>query len=585
MTTFNTSLSSIRHPDYQWDSLEWELYRDTFRGGEDYLDRYLCKWSERETQADYLVRKSITPIPTFAKAALLDIRNSIYQRLSDIDRSGGSDAYKLAVNGERGGVDRKGSSMNSFVGIEVLTELLVMGRVGVFVDAPAVVPTTMATATASPYLYVYPIEDIISWTYESPENPGQFKAVLLRDWSVCMNSSLGVDLPSGRETRFRLVWKDDVTGKVHYKLMDEQQNVIPLPNSGPDGSVMMDIEEVPFLMPTIGDSLLKDVASYQKALLNLISSDVSWTIKSNIPFLTIQTDGRAAASHLKHPGDDGTPGSQPSSGATESVGGKGRYYGMNEERPGFIAPPTEPLRASMDLQEKLEDNIRSLINLAVSNKIGSRTESAEAKKISSQGLEAGLSYIGLVLQQAEQQISNFWANYENYVSPKPAKIAYPNRYTLKSDDERIKEAKELLELADRLPSLTARKTLACRALRALLGGHESSQEIETCVREVKAAKYVNGNPDSVIAAQMAGLVGDETASMALGYAKGESEKAKADHAERAARVVIAQKQASGGEQNSASRGVPELDANRNSGVEEQAAGRQMNELTGRGGNE
>lgn len=574
MTAYQTTMSSLRHPDYQWDYLQWEIYRDTFRGGQDYLDRYLYRWSDRETQNDFFVRKSITPIPTFAKAAVLDIRNSIYQRLSDISRSDGSDTYKLAVNGEAGGVDRKGSSMNSFIGIEVLTELLIMGRVGVFVDAPAVVPSTLSTSVAAPYLYVYPIEDILSWTYEKPENPGQFKAVLLRDWSICMNNDLGVELPSGRETRYRLVWKDDITGKVHYKLMDEKQETIYLPNSREDGSVMLEIEEVPFIMPTIGDSLLKDVASYQKALLNLISSDVNWTIKSNIPFLTIQTDGRAAASHLKPPGADGTPGSQPANGATEAIGGKGRYYGLNEERPDFIAPPTDPLRASMALQEKLEDNIRSLINLAVANKVGSRTESAEAKKISSQGLEAGLSFIGLVLQQAEQQIANLWANYENYVNPKPATIAYPSRYTLKSDEERIKEAKDLLELSDRLPSVSARKKLACRALRALLGGHETTGVIESSIAEVMDARYTNSNPDQVLAAKAAGLVGDETASMALGYGKGEVEKAKDDHADRVARTLVAQTGPNQMGNNPASRGAPDLDPNPDSGKEEQAAGRE-----------
>ena len=40
-----------------------------------------------------------------------------------------------------------------------------------------------------------------------------------------------------------------------------------------------------------------------------------------------------------------------------------------------------------------------------SHKMGQRAISAEAMKLSDQGLEAGLSYIGLVLENAERQIA------------------------------------------------------------------------------------------------------------------------------------------------------------------------------------
>jgi len=61
--------------------------------------------------------------------------------------------------------------MNAFVGVKVLTELLVMGRVGVFVDAPFVPrsATLANTGNVAPYLYRYDIEDILSWTCSKPE--------------------------------------------------------------------------------------------------------------------------------------------------------------------------------------------------------------------------------------------------------------------------------------------------------------------------------------------------------------------------------------------------------------------------------
>ena len=64
----------------------------------------------------------------------------------------------------------------------------------------------------------------------------------------------------------------------------------------------------------------------------------------------------------------------------------------------------------MELQAKLEDDIRKLIHLAVANTANRAT--AESKSFDNQGLEAGLSYIGLVLEAAERQIAEYWAAYE-----------------------------------------------------------------------------------------------------------------------------------------------------------------------------
>lgn len=569
----SAALFSIRHPDIVRDMDNWTIWRDTFEGGEYYRDIYLEKFSDRETDAEFATRKCLTPIPSFAKAAVLDIRNSIFQRLADISRIGGSKGFQRAAVGEEGGVDRNGSSMNSFIGIDALTELLVMGRVGIYVDAPAVVPSTLATEAQNPYLYVYPVEDILSWTLEAPENPGQFKAVMLRDYAIDYNVDYGVQLPQGRTTRFRIIWKDDVTGKVHYKLLDEDRNIIFLPESMDDGSVMLDIEVVPFVMPDIGDSLLKDVASYQRALLNLVSSDVNWAISANTPFLTIQRDLRSAGAHLRTTGTDGTPGSQAAQDQDETVGtGTGRYYDLDTDRPDYIAPPSEPLVASMKLQEKMEDDIRKLVNLSVANKSGSRTESAEAKKLSSQGLEAGLSYIGLVLQQSEQLIAEYWAQYENMSDPKISQISYPSRYILKSDDERLDEAKKLLELSDRLPGKTVKKTLSEMSVESLLSGKEDAETIEKIASEIRRAGYTNSASEFIIAAQEAGLVGDELASQALGFQDGETDKAKKDKAERAAATLVAQTKMS--EQRAAARGVSDLDPDPDSAAKEQNAAKE-----------
>lgn len=569
---------SIRYPAYVLDSFAWQEWRDTYCSGRDYLRKYLTKFSDRETDTEFQVRENNTPIPSFAKSAILDVRNSIFQRLEDVSRIGGSAAYQKAAAGENGGVDRKGSNMNAFIGKDVLTELLVMGRCGIYVDAPARSVYTMADEVPTPYVYYYPVEDILSWTYQRPDEPGQFKAVLLRDQVVDYHfDNLGIELPKGRSTRYRLLWISDVDGYVYYRLLNEQGDTIYTPgNDALDGSVRLDLKEIPFIMPDIGDSLLKDVSSYQRALLNIISGDVNYALKSNTPFLTIQDNIRAQGGHLKDVNQN--------TNKEEFTGsGVGRIYAPLMDRPEYIHPSPEPLLASMKLRDELRDEIRALINLAVENKVGSRTESAESKKMSSQGLEAGLSFIGLVLQKTETLIAKYWASYENVSKPMVATVSYPSRYILKTDKERIEDATKLYELMQTLPGEDGKKEGTKAIWSTLLTGKIGAEKLAKILRQVDSAKFVTSDSEDILAAHAVGLVSDETASEALGYAKGEVEQAKKDRAERIALTIEAQtpRDASGnpvapagpagpgGLKNPASRGAPELDTNPDSGKEEQ----------------
>ena len=567
---------NIRHPHYVRDSLDWELWRDTFEGGEYYRDHYLVKFSNRETDAEFVERKLLTPIPTFAKSAILDVRNNIYQRLVGVSRVGGSKQYKESVLGKDGGVDGEGSSMDAFVGKDVLTELLLMGKVGVYVDAAPPLGETLADQSFPPYLTHYRVEDILSYSKSPRGKGGEFQSVLLRDWNITIENELGcgIELPNGSETGYRLVWKDDA-GLVWYKLYDSEGNVKFREDSEADGSVLTNLNRVPFVLFDIGDSLMKDVASYQRALLNLSSNDVYYALRSNAPFLTIQRDSYASGDHLNRPeGADG------GSGPQEEVGsGKGRYYGVGEERPGYISPPTDPLEASMKLQEKLEDNIRHLINLAVSNKSGSRTESAESKKVSQGGLEAGLSFIGLELEAGEQMIAALWAEYENVSNPDTATVHYPERYTLKSDMERLEEAEQSLKLVERMPTQELKKVTAKMIVDTLIAGKLPQGEIDKIYRKIDSNSYILSDPQVTMQAHKAGLVDDITASEALGYdAKKVVEQAKKDRAERLAATIIAQTPGggSGAAGNLAARGVPEADKTGNDADKEKAEAMKLN---------
>jgi len=597
MSRHSNSIIATRHPAYLEDEMFWWDYRDCFNGGSRFLRRNLKTFSNRETPEDFANRKFYTPIPSYAKAAVIDVRNSIFQRLSDVVRRGGSENYRRSVAGEIGGVDNKGQSMQSFLGIDVLTELLVMGRVGVYVDMPELsgMRTMADEGNARPYCYYYHVEDILSWQAARPEEPGDFRAVLLRDRGIDYNQGItnGVHLPQGSYVRYRFIWVDPVDNKVRMRLFDEKDQLIDLngtPISEPvnndkeilnsdQGVIKLDLDRIPFHMPSIGGSLLKDVYKHQVALLNLGSSDVAYALKANFPFYIEQKDMRAVGTHLKKfVDDDGTQttsdNSEPGNEARPGVA-HGRTYDLKADAPSFINPSSEPLLASMKLQEKLEDDIRKLVNLAVQNKTGKRAISAEAMKLSDQGLEAGLSYIGLVLENTERQIATYWAAYESSDSAKreTAKIKYPDRYSLKNDEDRVKEAKALAELIYTVPGKEAKKELSKNIVITLLSGKVSTEVIDKIFKDIDDAGYATSDPDIIMRSVEAGLCGEKTGSLAIGFDEGEYLKARVDHTNRAKRIAEAQGAAK--QENAAARGVEDLDPDKDSGEEEHKEGNQV----------
>jgi hypothetical protein len=274
-------------------------------------------------------------------------------------------------------------------------------------------------------------------------------------------------------------------------------------------------------------------------------------------------------------GSSGTSDNHKPGGEARTGVSHGRTYDLKAERPGFIHPSSEPLEASIKLQEKLEDDIRKLVNLEVQNKMGSRAASAEAIKMSDQGLEAGLSFIGLVLESAERNIAAFWAAYENRnkATQQVATIKYPDRYSLKNDEDRVKEAQSLSELMYSVPGRTIKRELAKNIVTALLSGRVSVGRMDEIFAEIDEAEYTTSNPDVIIKAQEAGLVGEQTASVALGFSEDEYLQAREDHAARAERILEMQTSAKMemAAANPAARGVPDLATDKSGGEGERAA--------------
>lgn len=512
------------HPTYSNDTSRWKAYRYLLASGRDFVNKYLKKLTKRESAADFNIRREITYCPSHAKASLIDVRNSIFERSNEIHRIGGDETYQQAI---KGNVDNKNSSMNHFMGTVVLEELLAMRRVGICIDKPQLplIKTKQDTANQRPYLYVYQAENIRNWY----EEDGELVSLILRDYKYS-NDNLG--MPLDYEETYRWYQLGDGVAVRFYNEVGEEVSQ----------PVRLELDHIPFAMLEISHSLLVDIIDYQIALLNIESSDVNYIIKGNFPFYVEQISGANDAAFLKHFTDD-EDGDSKNKKEVEAGSFHGRYYPKGNERPGFIHPSSEPLEASMTKQDKMKKDIRSLINLAL-NTIEPKFSSAESKQQDEKGLEAGLAFIGQELERGERLIARTWSAFQG--SKEVATIKYPRRYSLKTEKERQEEIDKLIETLPKVPSLSYQKEVAKEIVDLQLGHKTANDKLKEIMSEIDQAKIIAIDPQVIRSDFEAGFLSTETAAKARLYPAGEDlEQAKEDHAERAKRILEAQTSARG----------------------------------------
>lgn len=550
-----------RHPTY--DEALYAKFRRTKRSGRAFIDYYL-EPHEKEADAVFRRRKAISYCPAFAREAVLEVAHAMYLRMNDVTRESSSSTYLTCVEGENGGVDGEGSSMTNFMGRKVLEELLFMGKVGVFIDSVSINGPTKADVKGHPYCYIYTAENIYNWAVD-PNNPEFLTALLLRDMYPELNE---YGLPVEIKPRYRL-----------YRVVDEGINVtlfnsegveLPYFENGQTATKILKLKHIPFCLVDLGISLLQDVADYQIAHLNLASSDLWYAWAANFPFYVEQFDPmdqpfirnkpERATDFEPPPGFSQFASTEeelvaevgganitrprlqraPQNDAAEITVGPstGRRYPRGMERPSFIHPSSEPLKAAIQKEEQLKFEIRQLVSLAVSN-LQAKMVSAESKKLDYQGLEAGLAFVGLACETGERFILKAWHEYEG-LSDANGKIIYPEQYNLKSDDERRKDAEEMRTLQTAVTSRSFQKRVQKDITRILYGSRLPINQLEQFDKEIDIAKAPTADPIILQQDHEAGFVSDKTASMARGYEKGEAEQAAKDHAERLARIKSAQ---------------------------------------------
>lgn len=534
-------LTSSRYPGLNFD--DFLKYRLTYDGGRLFIERYLEQLDVREDVKDFARRKQMTYCPAFAKEGINEIRNAIYQRMPEIIRADITPSYILAATGDEGGVDLKNNSMNRFIGKEVLPELLIMGRVGVYVDMPQVNPDSLLAQFASPphpFLYMYRAEDILNWSYTTINNQQVITQVLLREYYTPVDE---YGYPSATRERFRHIRL--TAAGVELKMLVLETNKDNVVEEVVEEVFLLPLKRIPFILSDLGASLLKDICDYQVGLLNLASSDINYALRSNFPLYIEQYDARTENIYTKMAvlTQDGeievkTGTDNPSSNEIATGVAKGRRYPIGANPPGFINPSPEPLVASMQKQAEMKDDMRRLLNLAVSNVAVSRS-SAESKRVDQIGLESGLAAIGMELELLERQVSKLWAAYEKTeINPI---ISYPKQYDLKTNRDRIEEAKGYKELKGLAPSRKFSLEIAKLSVRSLLDGRVTNDRMEEMMSEIDNAAYTTGDAKEIEIDVNLGLVSSVTASDARGYRGAiETPIAQIEHAKRLAEITKAQ---------------------------------------------
>lgn len=527
-------ITDYLHPDYRDMIPDWLKFRRVMEGGRRFRDYYLTRFSALEDANDFEQRREMTPIPAHAKSAVLEVKNAIFQRMVDISRQGGTNTYRKAIKGENGGVDLQSTSMNDFIGGErVLQELLSMKRVAIYIDRPNFDEGQITLAQQeelAPYMYTYNAECILNWKFDSNN---QLISVLLKDTVFEDDPIFGLPTSTINEYRLLQMVRDEETGRQMVRVIFLNEKAEPKQEP-----VFLNLTRIPVVILELSQSVLKDIADYQIALLNMESSDINYALKSNFPFYVEQYQPNA--SDFLRPASEEATGTAANIARTEKIkvgATKGRAYPKGLEAPGFIHPSSEPLKVSMEKQTNMKADIRQLMHLAITNLKPVR-QSAESKEKDLSGLEAGLSAVGMELERAEREIASIWSLYERQDTQ--TSISYPTNYSLKSEADRTAEADKKIELLPKIPSLTYQKEVAKEVVKLTVAHKISAEELQIMMNEIQSAKVVSIDPDVIEQDHQAGFVSTKTASRARLYPEGEVEQAKIDHADRLARIAIAQ---------------------------------------------
>lgn len=503
-------LIDMRHSDYVNNYSEYVRRRILWEGGTDFINQYLVKFTDKETDTDFNNRLAISYNPSCAEPLIKGSLANLILNLGEATRIG-EKKYLNCCSGLNGGVDNAGSTMLSFIIEKVLMEACFLGKVGIYVDNYIKESEVRTLEDNHPYIYIYQAEDILSWRYNYTLR--SFDTLLLR----ASESEINADgLPS----------QNIIYTYRYYALTPEGVSVSFYDSNGILVSEsFLDLNIIPFYMVDLGKSLLNNLDGYQIALMNIASSDLNYILKANFPFYTEQYNPKAELTTIKKIDEDGNVIADKK---IEVGPTKGRRYPFGLERPGFINPSSEPILASMEKQKAMRQEMLDIVTYNLSNLPGTNEFN----------VESGLSLIGNKLEAAEKFICDLWHIYTQ--SSAQHDVIYPKSYDLKNSEDIREECNSLITLSTKVPSITFKRAIYKTVSNMLLTNKLPVSSLARIENEIDQSTVFEANAEIIQKDHESGFVSTEFASSLRGYPSGQVEQAKKDHAERLARISIAQ---------------------------------------------
>jgi hypothetical protein len=531
--TSEQGLKAYQHPEYKLMYPYWVKWRLCYEGGDPFKTQYLYRYSKREDADDFSMRKKLTYVPGHSRAVINIVRNALAAVLPEVVRKGNQD-YLDAMSND---VDLFQSSMASFLAVEVIPWLLVQAKVFVVLDAPpAREGATLAEDAGRPFLYSVAAENVLSWSYD---DMGKLTAILMLLYEDVVDPESGLVTDVKATYRYmRLLEPGQTVTVANYEPISGPGVLVRTYDSGGNDIAepyVLELTRVPVVEFRMVSSLMGEIADHQISLLNLASTDLDFLWRANFPLYTEQLPKAAGLlkpratktqSNADGTEQEGDQGAGRNDRQRRHGVGKGVGYKEGMDRPGFINPSTDNLTAAMSKEEAIIREIRVLVDLALASLSVKAIEQSGASKMADRvGEDAGLAYIGRVLESGERDVAKLWAEFLS--SSEDAEVRYPQNYTMKNAEERLEEADRLRGVHSAVRSVTYQRVVDTRIAELVAGPLTTNEQMEDIAREIEAQPFIDDDKSRADAVQrdvVAKLVSKETATKLRGYEEGEAER-------------------------------------------------------------
>ena len=402
MALYSREFLTSKHKHYEEKFEDWHFHLMSYLGGQDYQSGYQLNRYILETDEEYLKRAENTPIDNHCKN-VVQIYTSFLFRVPPT-RDYGSLSGDPQLESFIDDADLDGRSFNNVIR-EMQMNASIYGTCWAILDKPAVNAQSRAEEIQldiRPYMSLYTPENVLNWNFERSLN-GKYYLT-----NLTLLEDLFDDVATIR------VWSmEDITT---YKLKDFSKGystskpimVDEMPNQlGKIPAVILYNQKSQ--RRGIGISDLNDVAELQKAIYNDYSEIEQLIRLSNHPSL------------VKTPN-------------VEASAGAGSVIEMPEDldsnlKPYLIQPSSQSLDGIMSNINMKVEAINRITHMGAVRATQDRVQSGIALQTEFQLLNARLSEKADYLQNAEEQIWNLFAEWQNTTFD--GEIIYPDSFNLR----------------------------------------------------------------------------------------------------------------------------------------------------------